>query len=88
MVYVAIFPYSPFVARSTSMNIVAKEEDEKEMAGESDGELTLEGESNLKQTQELIVPISDSSKINALYDKIEQKYPENWNHYLECVIPE
>lgn len=98
LVYVAIFPYSPSVARTTSMNIVAKEADEKEadekevdekeadekeMTGTSGEELTIEDESNIKRIQEPIVPISDSSKINDLYDKIEQNYPEKRiSHYF------
>lgn len=83
IIYVAIFPYSPSIARSTSMSTVVKEADEKEMEEQTDEKITVEDKSNLKRIKEPVVPVSDSSQINALYDKIEQKYPEKRiNHYF------
>lgn len=81
--YVAIFPYSPSIARSTSMSTVAKVADEKEMEEEPDEKLTVEDESNLKRLQEPSVPVTDASQIDALYDTIEKKYPEKRiSHYF------
>lgn len=81
--YVAIFPYSPSVARSTSMSTVVKVADEKEMEEQPDEKLTVVDETNLKRILEPIVPVADNNQIEALYDKIEKKYPEKRiSHYF------
>lgn len=81
--YVAIFPHSPSVARSTSMSTVVKAADEKEMEEQPDENLKIEDESNLKRIQKPIVPVTDDNQIDAIYDNIEKKYPEKRiSHYF------